>query len=299
MSGTIRKVLFVGLGAMGEPMAALLAPKWDLRVNDVSAERTEEVATAIGAAAASSVADSAPDVDAVVLMLPNSRIVEGLLRDTLFTSLRPGTLIIDMSSSRPESTQALAAEAQTHGLSYVDAPVSGGRARAVTGELAIMIGGEEDAKSRALPILETLGGSVVDTGASGTGHAMKALNNLLSATGLLAACEVLVAGARFGLDPHVMLDVLNTSTGRNHATEVKMAKFVLSRSFDAGFALDLMVKDLHTAAELIDDVFPDPSVTAATVAAWTNAQAFLDDPRADHTAIARWVESHDQMEAAL
>ncbi|WP_290368359.1 NAD(P)-dependent oxidoreductase [Microbacterium oxydans] len=299
MSGTIEKVLFVGLGAMGEPMAALLAPGWDLRVNDVSAERTSEVASTIGATAVANVGEAASDVDAVVLMLPNSRIVEDLLRGTLFASLRPGTLIIDMSSSRPESTQILASEADALGLSYVDAPVSGGRARALTGELAIMVGGEGDAKRRARPILETLGGSVVDTGASGTGHAMKALNNLLSATGLLAACEVLVAGSRFGLDPQVMLDVLNTSTGRNHATEVKMAKFVLSRSFDAGFALDLMVKDLRTAAELIDGAFPEPSVTAATVTAWTNAQTFLNDPRADHTAIARWVESHDHVEAAI
>lgn len=298
MSEPIDRVLFVGLGAMGEPMAALLAPKWELYVNDVSLERSREVATAIGAVAVADIVDTAPTVDAVVLMLPNSRIVENLLHESLFASLSPGTLIIDMSSSRPESTQLLAEEAKGHGFSYVDAPVSGGRARALTGDLAIMVGGEPAAKRRARPILETLGASVVDTGLSGTGHAMKALNNLLSATGLLAACEVLVAGSRFGLDPQVMLDVLNSSTGRNHATEVKMEKFVLSRAFDAGFALDLMVKDLRTAAELIDGILPEPSVTNATVAAWGNAQAFLQDPRADHTAIARWVESVDQAEVA-
>lgn len=299
MSGTIEKILFVGLGAMGEPMAALLAPQWALSVNDVSVERTEQVAEAIGAVPAESVAAAAGQVDAVVLMLPNSRVVEAIVRDSLFGALREGALIIDMSSSRPESTQTLAREAAERGFGYVDAPVSGGRARALTGELAIMVGGEQAAKDRARLILEILGGSVVDTGASGTGHAMKALNNLLSATGLVAACEVLVAGERFGLDPQVMLDVLNSSTGRNHATEVKMAKFVLSRSFDAGFALDLMVKDLHTAAELIDGALSEPSITAATVSAWTNAQAFLGDPRADHTAIARWVESLERVDEAV
>jgi 3-hydroxyisobutyrate dehydrogenase len=118
---------------------------------------------------------------------------------------------------------------------------------------------------------------------------MKALNNLVSATGLLIAGEALLVGRRFGLDPARMLDVLNASTGRNHATEHKVAQFVLSRRFDAGFSLALMVKDLGTALDLAADTGTPAELAAACRQLWTRAGEVLG-PGADHTAIVRWLE---------
>lgn len=287
------RVTFVGLGTMGEPMAKRVAlASFELTIFDIDVKRAEGLAVEMGVPFTRDILATASECDVVILMLPNSTIVEKLLREQgLFKAMPVGSLIIDMGSSRPESTRALAEEAQARGLRFLDAPVSGGQAKAQAGELAIMVGGLSSDFDSALPLLSQMGSWVVHTGSAGTGHAMKALNNLLSATGLLAAIEVISAGAKFGLSPSVMLDVFNHSTGSNHATQVKIGRFVLSRAFDSGFALDLMVKDLRTASELVVETGSDPSVSSAVVASWKAAQAFLGDPSADHTAIARWVEN--------
>jgi 3-hydroxyisobutyrate dehydrogenase len=172
----------------------------------------------------------------------------------------------------------------------VDAPVSGGVRRAADGTLAVMVGGDPALVARCDPLFRAVGQQVFACGPLGSGHAMKALNNLVSATGLLAAAEALVVGRRFGLDPGRMLEVLNASTGRNHATEQKLAQFVLSRRFDAGFSLALMVKDLATALELARDTGTPAPLSAECRALWTQAAAALE-PGADHTAIVRWLES--------
>src|SRR5476651_757554 len=142
-----------------------------------------------------------------------------------------------MSSGVPATTQALAEDVARAGGVLIDAPVSGGVARALTGELAIMVGGPPDAVERARPILAAMGTSILSTGAVGTAHAMKALNNLVSATGLLISVEALLIGKRFGLDPEVMVDVLNASTGMNNSTQKKLKPFVLSRAFNSGFEI--------------------------------------------------------------
>src|SRR5262249_14242565 len=157
-----------------------------------------------------------------ILMLPSSAAISSVMDDGvagpgLLGLLAPGTLIIDMSSSEPSKTVELAGRAAGRGLLFVDAPVSGGKARAITGGLAIMAGGSDEAVEAALPLLSAMGSTVDRTGAVGSAHAMKALNNLLSAIGLAAASEVLAVGKKFGLEPSVMVDILNRSTGRNHA----------------------------------------------------------------------------------
>lgn len=289
--------LFIGLGAMGAPMAARLAPHLPLTVFDVDTDRSAEVSEALGAQPTLRAVDAAREVELVILMLPNSRIVEQLLLEQgLLDAMRPGSLLIDMSSSEPASTQRLARTALEREVELVDAPVSGGKAKAATGELTIMVGGTASGKSRAFDVLVHLGTSIVDTGAAGTGHAMKALNNLLSATQMLATSEVLSAGAKFGLAPATMLEVLNHSTGRNQATEVKFAPYVLTGTFDAGFAFNLMVKDLLIAAPLVERAVPEPTVVGAAAEQWRQAQAYLDNAAADHTEIARWVESKTGVE---
>lgn len=294
MSGGSDRVLFVGLGVMGTPMAKRLAESGrDLVVHDVDADRAAEVAAETGAAQTKDLPGAAAEAGVVLLMLPNSDIVEQvLLADGVLAALQPGSTVLDMSSSRPASTVELARRAIAGGVAFVDAPVSGGRPRAETGELAIMAGGEAAHVDRVRPILSCMGSSVVHTGPAGSGHAMKALNNLLSAIGLLGAAEVVTTGVKFGLDPQVMLDVLNSSTGRNHATEVKFARYVLSGAFDAGFALRLMVKDVRTALELAEQTgTPVPLATEAVRAA-AEAMTELDDPAADHTELAKWVAHH-------
>lgn len=296
------RTLFIGLGNMGAPMAGHLRPVTDLLVHDADEAVTRRVAAELGADTLDDAAAGAGgdlDVDAVVLMLPNSRVVEAVLRGDgapgLFARLRRGALVLDMSSSEPASTQELAREAADRGLRYVDAPVSGGVAKAETGELAIMAGGAADDFEAARPLLAAMGASVIHVGPAGSGHAAKALNNLLSATHVAAAAEVLSVAVRFGIDPAVMVDVLNASTGRSQALEVKYPTFVLTHTWDSGFALDLMVKDLHIATALAADLGVDLDVTAT-------AGRLADEAREafgaghDHTELARFVEERNNVD---
>lgn len=288
-----RTVLFIGLGAMGSLMAPHLAERdeIELLVNDQDLERTREIADRIGASAfaADDLLATLARVDAVILMLPDSSIVEGVLSDEFFGALRPGSLIVDMGSSRPASTVALAERAVARGLTFVDAPVSGGTSRAADGSLTIMVGATESGFDAARPYLDPLGGQISHVGAPGAGHALKALNNLLSAIGLAAASEVLAIGTRFGLSTATMLDVLNTATGRNHATEVKFAPFVLTHEFNSGFALKLMVKDLKLALDLAEHTSTPTPISQTALAQWIEAEQTLP-PNADHTHFAAFVE---------
>jgi len=272
---------FVGAGAMGGPMVRRLAGSGRrVVVHDRDARRLEELAGAAGVEAAADLA-ALHAAGVVVTMLPDGDAVESVVA-RLLDVLRPGALVVDMSSSEPARTVALAERARAAGLELVDAPVSGGVARAVTGDLAIMFGGGPDLLDRCRPLLQALGSTITHVGPVGAGHAMKALNNLLSAIGLAAAGEVIEVGRRFGLRPEVMLDVLNHSTGRNHATETKIARFVLSERFDSGFALRLMVKDVAIAAGLAAGTGVATPIADACGAAWRAAAAVLP-PDADHT----------------
>ena len=172
-------------------------------------------------------------------MLPDGKIVrqaavlEG--RDAAVEGLAPGAVVIDMSSSNPVDTQKLARDLAGRGVALLDAPVSGGVKRAVDGSLAIMVGGAAADLERARPVFAAMGKTITLCGPAGAGHALKALNNYLSAAGLVAMCEALVVGEAFGLDPGTMVDVFNTSTGKSNATEVKGRQFVVPRNFAAGF----------------------------------------------------------------
>jgi 3-hydroxyisobutyrate dehydrogenase len=300
------RVLFVGLGVMGLPMARNLAAAdvCDLIVHDVDPTRASAVTGR--RVRPGDPLDVAAQVDVLLLMVPSSDVVEKLLlEDGLLRRLKPGSIVLDMSSSRPSSTVALAETAARQGVHFVDAPVSGGQAKAIPGELAIMVGGDPEAVERVRPVLETMGSTIQRTGPTGSGHALKALNNLLSAIGIAGAAEVFATGTKFGLDPKIMLDVINSSTGRNHATQVKFEPYVLSGTFDSGFALSLMVKDLRTALQLAEDTDTPTPVARAVVDAAVRALADTPDPGADHTVLARWiagnagVDLHEAAERAV
>jgi len=262
-------VTFIGLGTMGLPMARNLARAVPVATYDVNPDAAAAAARHEGISALADPLEGTR-ADVVILMLPNSSVVGQVLGDpgapeSLAAHLRPGTLLIDMGSSAPRATQELAARLREHQVAMVDAPVSGGPRKAATAELTIMAGGVAGDVERAAPLLRTMGSSVTYTGPAGSAHALKALNNLLSAIGLVGALEVFTVGVRFGLDPRVMLEVINRSTGRNQSTEVKIGPEVLDGRFNVGFSLPLTVKDVTTALELSRSLELESEVSEACV----------------------------------
>jgi 3-hydroxyisobutyrate dehydrogenase len=210
--------------------------------------------------------------------------------DEILPGLSSGKILVDMSSGAPAATQKIARDLGVIGVAVVDAPVSGGVSRAVTGELAIMTGGDAAALDRVDPLLRAMGTTIHRIGPVGAGQAMKALNNLVSAGGFLMAVEALVIGQQFGLDPSVMTDVLNASTGMNNSTQKKLKQFVLSRKFDSGFSLDLMVKDLSIALEVGRNGSAPTPFSALCREMWASAASMLGKGQ-DHTAIAKLSEA--------
>ncbi|MEQ8354433.1 MAG: NAD(P)-dependent oxidoreductase [Kiloniellaceae bacterium] len=284
---------FIGLGQMGRPMAAcLIKAGFAVAAFDAAEAARRSFEEASGVPAAQSAASACRDVAAVITMLPNGAIVREVLYGTAgqggLAAAAPGTVVIDMSSSSPIDTRALARELEPLGFPLVDAPVSGGVKRAVDGSLAIMAGGETGAIDRIRPLLNAMGKSIFPTGPLGSGHAMKALNNYVSAAGLAAAAEAIIIGGRFGLDPEIIVDVLNASTGRNNSTEVKMKQQVLSGGFASGFAMGLMTKDLHTAADIARHIGVAAPLASVCEALWAEAGEKLG-AAADHTEIYRYL----------
>lgn len=285
---------FIGLGQMGVPMAARLARAgFSVKAYDRAETARRGFETAAGIMAVESAAAACRDVAAVVTMLPDGKAVREVLcgahgQEGALTGAAAGTCVIDMSSSSPIDTLALAETLKPRGFSVVDAPVSGGVKRALDGTLSIMVGGEAAAARRALPLFQPLGGAIFRTGPLGSGHAMKALNNYVSAAGLAAAAEAVIVGSHFGLDPLVIVDVLNASTGRNNSTENKLKQQVLSGEFAAGFSLGLMAKDLRTAADIARHLGVAAPLADACQALWSEADRTLG-AGADHTEIFRYL----------
>jgi 3-hydroxyisobutyrate dehydrogenase len=224
----------------------------------------------------------------VVIIVPTSKQV-GEAVEAMLPSLKPGMLVIDMTSGQPGRTREIAAMLEGHGVPMIDCPVSGGVPRAKSGQLAIMVGGPDAEIDRAEPVLKAMGTSVYRCGDIGAGQAMKALNNLVSAGGYLIGIEALLIGQRFGLDPTTMVDVLNASSGMNNSTQKKFKEYVLSRRFDAGFGLDLMVKDLSIALEVGRETTTPAPFSALCREMWLAAATTLG-PGVDHTAVAKMLE---------
>jgi len=274
---------------MGWPMAAnLVKAGFEVTVCDVVPGRAASFATETGAKAATTPAEAASGADCVVMIVPTSKQV-GEAVEAMLPSLKPGMLVIDMTSGQPGRTREIAAMLAGHGVAMIDCPVSGGVPRAKSGQLAIMVGGPAAEIDRAEPVLKAMGTSVYRCGDIGAGQAMKALNNLVSAGGYLIGIEALLIGQRFGLDPTTMVDVLNASSGMNNSTQKKFKEYVLSRRFDAGFGLDLMVKDLSIALEVGRETTTPAPFSALCREMWLAAATTLG-PGVDHTAVAKMLE---------
>ena len=277
-------IAFIGLGMMGAPMARCLnRAGYKLLLSDMDKQRTDALCKEMGARPLD--ASSTGDADVLITMLPNSDIVEDvLLTQGLADQMKPGATVIDMSSSVPTRSRELGTTLGQKGLGYLDAPVSGGVKKAEEGTLAILVGGPEELKARWQGVLDAMGGSILHIGEAGSGHAAKALNNYVSASGLMATVEALHVARRFGIDPEVMTGVLNASSGRSNTSENKVAQFMLSGSFGSGFALKLMDKDLGIAADLARDLSYDLKLGQHGIALWHGiAQRPEVNAGTDHT----------------
>ncbi|MES2605763.1 MAG: NAD(P)-dependent oxidoreductase [Pseudomonadota bacterium] len=282
---------FVGLGNMGYPMAKLLAAAgYKLCISDLNAEAVKKFCAETGATAAANLQELGKASNVVITMLPDGKAVRKVLMEpnAIVSGLQAGAILIDMSSSSPVDTRVLAQELKAKGFAMIDAPVSGGVVKAVSGGLAIMAGGDSDAIAACQSLLEKMG-KVFATGGSGSGHAMKAINNFLSATTLAITSEAVIAGEKFGLDPKVMVDIINASTGRSNSSEHKFPTFVLPRKFTSGFYLGLMAKDLRFAKALVDSVQDSNVFVDAISKLYDDAEAKFG-PMADNIEIHRYLE---------
>lgn len=285
---TPRTIGFIGLGMMGAPMTACLAKAgFDLLLLDADAARTEKLCQE--RAARQLTVEAAATLDVLITMLPTSDIVEQvLLRDGWADRLKASAIVIDMSSSEPVRSRALGETLAQNGLGYLDAPVSGGVKRAIEGRLAILVGGEAGNLETCRPVLAAMGGSILHIGAAGAGHAAKALNNFVSAAGLMATVEALHVAERFGIEPGTMVDVLNASTGRSNTSENKVKQFMLNGAFASGFSLALMDKDLGVADALARQVGYPLRFGRPAIAAWHEVTSRAE-PGTDHTEMYRYL----------
>ena len=273
---------------MGMPMIRnLLRANLSVTGFDLNPLVAEELKSEIHFEMAASAIELTKKCNVIILMLPDSKIVDRLLwegDEALANAMNAKQTLIDMGSSDPVRSRNNFERLAQLGISFIDAPVSGGVRRAKDGSLSIMIGGLAPAVESVQPLFKAMGKTLVHVGAAGAGHAVKALNNYVSASGLLAACEALVAAEKFGIDPHLVNQVFNASTGKNNTTEVKVENFMLSGTFNSGFSLALMRKDLQTALDFITRMETPKTFADACTQTWTEAERTLEKG-ADHTSM--------------
>jgi 3-hydroxyisobutyrate dehydrogenase-like beta-hydroxyacid dehydrogenase len=244
---------FIGLGNMGGRMTRRLV---DAGIDVVGYDaKTENIALS-GAREAASGADVASSSDIVFLSLPDSAIVESVVRgsDGISEHLRAGSIVVDLSTSAPASTRSIHAQLSEREVAYLDAGISGGAAAAEKGELTLMVGGEAEALASVQPYLAPFASNVFHVGATGAGHLTKLLNNFLNAIALSATAEVMVAGKKAGLDLAVLLDVLNKSSGVNFATLNRFPKIITGDYLKGGLTNSLMLKDVVLYTELLAEL---------------------------------------------
>jgi 2-hydroxy-3-oxopropionate reductase len=283
-------IAFIGLGIMGSPMSVHLATAgYDVVGYNTSPHRTGPLVEAGGRAASSS-AEAVADADVVAVMVPDSPDVQAVLTTEggVFDTVKPGTLVIDFSSIRPDVTVELNRQATERGLRLIDAPVSGGEAGAVNATLSIMVGGTAEDFTAAKPVLDVVGKTVVHVGPAGSGQTVKAANQLVVAANIQVLAEAVVFLEAYGVDTTAALEVLGGGLAGSTVLEQKKAN-LLTRSFDPGFRIDLHHKDLGivtSAAREAGVVVPLGAVVAQLMA---SARA-NGDGGLDHSALLRGVE---------
>ena len=284
---------FIGLGVMGAPMAGHLARAGHrLALLDIDAALTQRLAAELGAKAATDAAELARTSELIITMLPNGEVVQQVVMGEhgVLQGVQRGALLLDTSSAEPWLTEQTAAALALRGATMVDAPVSGAAWGAADATLVFMVGGTDADVERVRPLLQLMGRSVHHLGALGCGHAMKCLNNCITAMTFAATSEALVTGKRYGLDPAAMVDVLNESTGGSWITQTHFHQRVFNRAFDDPFKLGLMLKDVGIALQLAKDSATPMPMAGLDQQLWRMADAAAG-PGASVSELVRWVES--------
>jgi 3-hydroxyisobutyrate dehydrogenase len=295
------QVAFIGVGNMGKPMAVnLVKGGHQVFLFDADLSRAAAVAAEIGATALRTLAQGAA-ADIIVTMLPDGHVVRAVaLGDGGIASFaRPGTIVIDMSSSQPMLTRDTGAELAKRDIALIDAPVSGGVAKAITGTLTIMIGTDNaPALLKAKPVLVCMGTTFFEVGGLGSGHAAKALNNVAAAANYAVLAEALITAERYGIASDMFVDIVSASTGQSFMSSVVMKNFVLTNKFNTGFTVGLLAKDAAIAAELCQELGFDAPHIALASQRWTQARDALGAGEDNSRAISVWRDAPRRPDAA-
>jgi 3-hydroxyisobutyrate dehydrogenase len=285
------RVAFIGVGNMGSPMAAnIVRGGHEVLLYDSNVGRAASVASQIGAQVLKDMADI-DSVEIVVTMLPDGKIVRAVAlgESGIASFARPGTIVIDMSSSEPLITRETGAALAGRQLILIDAPVSGGVERAKLGTLTIMIGGDDAAAvQRAKAILSCMGTTFFELGKLGAGHVAKALNNVVAASNYAVLAESLMVAQRYGINPQALVDVVCTSTGQSFISNVVMKQFVMPRTFNSGFKLGLLAKDTAIAAQLSTDLGCESPCILLAQQRWEQARDVLGADEDHSKAMLGW-----------
>jgi 3-hydroxyisobutyrate dehydrogenase-like beta-hydroxyacid dehydrogenase len=269
-------IAIIGLGHMGGAVAARLAMTGGVSGFDLS-PRARERAAADGVLVAESLAAAVADADVVITSLPNSAIVRAVwTEEQLLGALRPGAVLVELSTIDPATMRDVAALAAARGNPSLDVPVSGGPAEARDGTLALFVGGEDDVVESARGVLERIG-TISRTGGIGTGKTVKIVNNLMTMGNVLVAAEAFALGEAAGMDPALLFEVLSTSGGRSHHFLKRWPK-ALADQFEPGFAISLGEKDLSLGVDLARSLgMPAPAAaTGQSVYALAMAEGLAD-----------------------
>ncbi|MDE3127019.1 MAG: NAD(P)-dependent oxidoreductase [Gemmatimonadota bacterium] len=286
------RVAFLGLGAIGRPMAQRVAAAgFELTVWNRTAGRAQAFATHVKSRAAATPAAAVRGAGVVIACLPTSGDVASLLDgpDGVLAGIAPGALFVDCTSGDPAGSRRIAARLAERGVGFLDAPVSGGTSGAEKGTLTVMVGGDAAALERARPVLESFGRKIVHCGDVGAGDAVKAMNNAMLAIHVWSTGECLAALARMGVDPKVALDVINASSGRSNTSENLFPERVLTRAYPRTFRLALLDKDIGIAAQVAREEKVASPVLQLTAELFRLAHAELGE-EADHVEAVRVIE---------
>lgn len=244
------KIGFIGLGIMGKPMAKnLLKAGYPVVVYDIVTEAVKELVQA-GAEQGASSADVASKSEVIITMLPNSPHVKEVVlgKDGVLEGVKPGTILVDMSSIAPLASKEISEKAAEKGVVMLDAPVSGGEPKAIDGTLSIMVGGPEDAFKKVEEILKKMGASVVHIGDIGSGNITKLANQIIVALNIAAMSEAMVLATKAGVDPEKVFEAIRGGLAGSTVLNAKVP-LVLQRNFKPGFRIELHIKDLMNALE--------------------------------------------------
>jgi 3-hydroxyisobutyrate dehydrogenase-like beta-hydroxyacid dehydrogenase len=281
---------FIGVGRMGGPLAGrLLDAGYRLTLYDTNTDAMKPLA-ARGAEVAHSVREVAAAVETVLVSLPTPDIVRAVAlgEGGIADGLRAKTFV-DLSTTGPRVIAEVADGLGKRGIATVDSPVSGGVGGAQKGTLAVMAACPHALFERLEPVLKVFGKVFYIGARPGMGQTMKLANNLMSAAAMAISCEAIVMGVKAGLDPQVMVDVINAGSGRNTATQDKFPKAILPRTFDYGFATGLMYKDVRLCLEEAEALQVPMWVGSAVRQLWQFANA-ANGPASDFTNIIRCIE---------